>query len=63
MLAKHGHVLPIPGTRHPGHLRENVAAAEIALGQDTIEALDSAFPIGAASGARYPDSELKIVGV
>ena len=63
ILAKHPHVLPIPGTRHVGHLRENVAAAGIELSDEEVAILDAAFPIGAASGARYPDSDLKIVGV
>ncbi len=63
LLSKHGNVIPIPGTRHVGHLEENVAAAAIPLSEDEVAALDQKFPVGAASGARYPESELKTVGV
>jgi aryl-alcohol dehydrogenase-like predicted oxidoreductase len=63
LLAKHDFVLPIPGTRLVRHLEDNVAAADIELSQDEIAKLDAIFPIGAASGARYPDSELRVVGV
>ena len=35
-------MLPIPGTGSVEHLRENVAAAELTLGQDDVELLDAA---------------------
>jgi pyridoxine 4-dehydrogenase len=35
-------MLPIPGTGSPDHLRENVAAADLELGQDEVERLDAA---------------------
>ncbi|MEU8197969.1 aldo/keto reductase [Microbispora amethystogenes] len=46
-------VLPIPGTRSPERLRQNVAAATLALSDDELAALE---PLAAkVAGARYPD--------
>jgi len=44
-------VVPIPGTRTPAHLDENLAAASVALGDADIERLDELAPAGAAAGA------------
>jgi len=48
-------VVPIPGTKRRRYLEENVAAAEIALGDDELARLDEALPPGATAGARYAD--------
>ncbi len=48
-------IVPIPGTKHRARLEENVAAADIALTEEEIDRLDSAVPVGAASGERYPE--------
>ncbi len=48
-------VVPIPGTKRRAYLEENVAATEIALSAEDLEALDEAAPAGAAAGDRYPD--------
>jgi len=48
-------IVPIPGTKHRARLEENVAAAELSLTQEEIDRLDSAVPMGAASGERYPE--------
>jgi aryl-alcohol dehydrogenase-like predicted oxidoreductase len=47
------HVVPIPGTKRPAYLEENVAAASLDLAADDLEALEA----GAAevAGDRYPD--------
>jgi len=46
--------VPIPGTRRIGHLEENAAAAEIALSEEELAAIDKLFPrTGAAAGARH----------
>ena len=34
-------MLPIPGTGSPGHLEENIAAAEIELSADDMRELDA----------------------
>ena len=48
-------IVPIPGTKHRARLEENVAAAELSLTEEEIDRLDSAVPMGAASGDRYPE--------
>jgi aryl-alcohol dehydrogenase-like predicted oxidoreductase len=48
-------IVPIPGTKHRTRLEENVAAAELSLTEEEIARLDSAVPVGAASGERYPE--------
>ncbi len=48
-------IIPIPGTKKPEKLRENIAALEIKLSQDELRQIESIFPMGAASGARYAD--------
>lgn len=48
-------IVPIPGTKHPQYLEENVAAAEIELSAEDLERIDAAAPHGAAAGERYAD--------
>ncbi|MET8799760.1 aldo/keto reductase [Nocardia sp. NPDC004568] len=43
LLHRGDHVLAIPGTTHPAHLKDNLAAAELELGAGEITALDSVF--------------------
>ncbi len=56
VLARGEDVVPIPGTKHPKYLEENVAAAGIRLSGEELEALDAIFPPGAAAGERYSPS-------
>lgn len=55
LLAQAPHVIPIPGTRSPGHLAENAAAADIALSAADLAELDRDLPAGFAHGDRYSD--------
>ena len=48
-------VVPIPGTKRVEYLEENLAAADIELGQEDAARLDEAAPAGAAAGERYAD--------
>ncbi len=43
-------VVPIPGTRTPAHLDENVAAAQVALGADELAEIERLAPDGLAAG-------------
>jgi aryl-alcohol dehydrogenase-like predicted oxidoreductase len=47
----HQDVVPIPGTRTPAHLDENLAAAQIALDAATLARIDELAPAGAAAGS------------
>lgn len=51
LLAKAPNVVPIPGTTHAEHLRENVGAAVLTLGKDQLDELDT---LPRPMGDRYP---------
>ena len=53
--------MPIPGTRHPGRVEENAAAAEIELTDAQLAALDEAFPPGVTAGERYAPETMATV--
>jgi aryl-alcohol dehydrogenase-like predicted oxidoreductase len=55
VLARGEDVVPIPGTTRVAHLEENIAATELELTPDDLARLETAFPKGAAAGARYAD--------
>ena len=55
-------IIPIPGTRRPGLVRENAAAAEIRLTPAEIAALDALFVPEAVAGDRYTADEAARVG-
>jgi pyridoxine 4-dehydrogenase len=51
-------IVPLVGARRRDHLTEALGALEVALTPADLAALSDAFPIGAASGGRYPDAQL-----
>ncbi len=53
LLAQGDDIVPIPGTRSPERLEENVAAADVILTPDDLDRIQGILPQGAA-GARYP---------
>jgi aryl-alcohol dehydrogenase-like predicted oxidoreductase len=55
VLAQGDDLVPIPGTKRVRYLEENVAAAEIRLSDDDVDALERAVPRYAVVGDRYPD--------
>jgi aryl-alcohol dehydrogenase-like predicted oxidoreductase len=50
LLHRGEHVVPIPGTRTPAHLDENLAAADVELDEATLARIDEIAPAGAAAG-------------
>ena len=55
VLAQGDDVVPIPGTKRVRYLEENVAAADLRLGEDDLRALEEAVPRHAVVGDRYGD--------
>jgi len=55
VLAQGDDVVPIPGTKHPTYLQENIEAVNVKLSEDEMRALDEGAPRGATAGARYAD--------
>ena len=58
VLAQKDFIIPIPGTTKRKHLEENAAATEITLSGDELQAIESIFPKGIASGLRYPEAAM-----
>ncbi|MET0425121.1 MAG: aldo/keto reductase [Actinoplanes sp.] len=52
LLAQGEHIVPIPGTRTPQRVEENVAAAELKLTQEDLDRIAEILPTG-GFGARY----------
>jgi aryl-alcohol dehydrogenase-like predicted oxidoreductase len=56
-------VVPIPGTKRRSYLEQNAAALDIRLSQEEVATLAGAFPFGIAAGTRYPEKQMKSVGI
>lgn len=63
LLAQWDGLVPIPGTKRRRWLEENLAALKVRLTPDEIERLSAAFPPGVAAGPRYPEFQLKKLGI
>lgn len=63
LLAQWEGLVPIPGTKRRRFLEENLAAIDLVLTGDEIGRLSAAFPPGAAAGLRYPEFQLKKLGI
>jgi len=61
LLAQGRDVVPIPGTKRRDRVEENVRAADVRLSADEVARLSDAVPVGAASGPRYPEPQMKAV--
>jgi aryl-alcohol dehydrogenase-like predicted oxidoreductase len=55
LLAQGVDIVPIPGTRSPDRLAENVAAADVDLTSEDLARIDESIPDG-AFGSRYPEA-------
>jgi aryl-alcohol dehydrogenase-like predicted oxidoreductase len=56
-------IVPIPGTKKRKFLEENVDALGVSLTEAEAEALEMALRPGAAAGFRYPEFQLKGLGI
>ena len=63
ILAQGEDIIPIPGTKHRSYLEQNVGALDIKLSPLEIKRLSQTFPAGAAAGTRYPEKQLKTLGI
>ena len=55
LLAQGADIVPIPGTRKPERLEQNVAAADVKLTDADLARIDEILPEG-AYGSRYPEA-------
>ena len=63
LLTKNDFIAPLPGTKQRRWLEENAEAAGLAISPDTIAALDEAFAPGVAAGTRYPEPQMRRLGI
>jgi aryl-alcohol dehydrogenase-like predicted oxidoreductase len=63
VLARSENIVPIPGTKRRSYLEQNVAAVDLTLTAVEIASLEAAFPPNAAAGLRYPEFQLKALGI
>lgn len=57
LLHRGEHVIPIPGTRSVGHLRELAAGMDLALSPEDVGRIETALPAGWAHGDRYSTAQ------
>ncbi len=61
LLAQGDDIVPIPGTRSLGRLRENLAALEAKLSDADLARIDAIMPPDVAAGTRYPEAAMAIL--
>ena len=62
ILAQDPNFAPIPGTKKVHRLEENAGAIDVQLSDEDLAHIDAIFPIDAAAGTRYPESNMSQVG-
>jgi aryl-alcohol dehydrogenase-like predicted oxidoreductase len=63
LLARGEDIVPIPGTKRPAYLEENLGALDVKLDDADLARIDEAMPPGAAAGTRYPAPQMKGVNL
>ena len=63
VLAQGEDLVPIPGTTKRRHLEENIHASRLRLSQADLDALEAIMPKNAASGTRYTEQGMKMLGL
>ena len=62
LLAQKPWIVPIPGTRNPARLDENIGAVEVELTSDDLHEINGAAAKITVQGARYPESMERMSG-
>lgn len=63
VLAQGNDIVPIPGTKRRKYIEQNAAAVELSLTADEVALLSKAFPPNVTAGTRYPEKQLKALGI
>ena len=63
VLAQGEDIVPIPGTKRRPYLEQNAASLDLRLTSEEIAALAKAFPLNVTAGTRYPEKQLKALGI
>jgi len=59
VLAQGQDIVPIPGTKRPRYLEENLGALTVSLSPQDLERIDRILPPGAAAGTRYAAAQMQ----
>ncbi|HVU07992.1 MAG TPA: aldo/keto reductase [Verrucomicrobiae bacterium] len=62
VLAQGDDIVPIPGTKRRKYLEENIAATGIELSKSDLAEIEKVAPVGVASGPRYAENMMHMVG-
>jgi aryl-alcohol dehydrogenase-like predicted oxidoreductase len=62
VLAQGKDIVPIPGTKRRSYLEENAGALDVHLTAEDLQRIAQVMPHGAATGSRYPETMMKMVG-
>ena len=63
LLAQGDDIVPIPGTKRRKYLEDNSRAVDVKLTAEEVAALSNAFKPDVAAGTRYPEKQLKALGI
>ncbi|MCW5605317.1 MAG: aldo/keto reductase, partial [Burkholderiales bacterium] len=63
LLARGDDIVPIPGTKRRNYLEQNCKAVNVELTTDDLAQLDKTFAPGVAAGTRYPDKQMRALGI
>ena len=63
VLSRGDDVVPIPGTKHPAYIEQNVAAVDLVLSEADLEEIEDVAPKGVAAGDRYPPEHMARIGL
>jgi aryl-alcohol dehydrogenase-like predicted oxidoreductase len=61
VLAQGDDIVPIPGTKRPRYVAENIGALAVTLTGADLARIDAAFPTGVAAGDRYTPQGMQTV--
>lgn len=61
LLSRKPFIVPIPGTRNPAHLSENLASVDLVLTPAEIAELEAAFAQFTVAGGRMNEMQMKVV--
>jgi len=63
LLAQGQDIVPIPGTKRRTFLEQNCAAVDVNLSAEDVVKLSQAFPLNVTAGTRYPEKQMKALGI
>ena len=61
VLAQGNDIVPIPGTKRPRYVAENIGALAVTLSPSDLSRIDEVFPTGVAAGARYAPQAMRAI--